>query len=349
MESRTLTGHLLTPMFSYGENQKFPEFRATELKGMMRYLYRIACPAKLSVLKQDEAELFGGSTGDRKEQAGHASPVQLFLMQARPERFEAESLLLHDEKRQRSIFNCIFQDEFKLRISMDKRISIQNELLSKIADIDWYKEEAALALLLCGMGKRSRKGRGRVMPDEYQQKDKAQALAWICDGLNKIAKATSEELKPEEKKYEIRDGTIYPYVQKKGRNSGNRDLKRPAIKKIVLGECLSEWKESASRSGGKKSLDVFLKAVDTECHYLRGKQKYEFLKDGQILKLSKAIGQIDGKERFASSLIIGFIQTDEGIYPVYTFVKAFPNLKEELDADCSLREQFIEMVEKYRI
>ena len=88
--------------------------------------------------------------------------------------------------------------------------SIQNELLSKIADIDWYKEEAALALVLCGMGKRSRKGRGRVMPDEYQQKDKAQALAWICDGLNKIAKATSEELKPEEKKYEIRDGTIYP-------------------------------------------------------------------------------------------------------------------------------------------
>ena len=87
MESRTLTGHLLTPMFSYGENQKFPEFRATELKGMMRYLYRIACPAKLSVLKQDEAELFGGSTGDRKEQAGHASPVQLFLMQARQERF----------------------------------------------------------------------------------------------------------------------------------------------------------------------------------------------------------------------------------------------------------------------
>lgn len=349
MESRTLTGHLLTPMFSYGENQKFPEFRATELKGMMRYLYRIACPAKLSVLKQDEAELFGGSIGDRKEQAGHASPVQLFLMQARQENFVVESLLLHDKKKQQPRINCLFQDEFKLRISKDKRIGVRNELLSQIADIDWYKEEAALALILCGMGKRSRKGRGRVMLDEYQQKDKAQALAWICDGLNKIAKATGEEQNPEKKKYEVEDGKIYSCVQKERPDFWNQWLQRPVIQKIVMGECLAEWKKSASSIGSRKSLNAFLKAVDTECHNLKNNKDYEFLEWGQMQELSRSVGKVDYQGRFASSLIIGFIQTDEGIYPVYTFVKAFPNLKEELDADCSLREQFIEMVEKGRI
>ena len=43
LENRTFNCQLLTPLFSYGAYSNKPEIRPSEIKGLMRYTYRIAC------------------------------------------------------------------------------------------------------------------------------------------------------------------------------------------------------------------------------------------------------------------------------------------------------------------
>lgn len=48
MEESRISGTPITPLYSFGAYQGQtwkPEIRTGELKGMMRYMYRIACPA----------------------------------------------------------------------------------------------------------------------------------------------------------------------------------------------------------------------------------------------------------------------------------------------------------------
>lgn len=75
MEEKKIRCTLITPVFSFGAYQYISELRAPELKGAMRYTYRIACPSDTKMLARDEAELFGNASGSA---AGHASPYDCF-------------------------------------------------------------------------------------------------------------------------------------------------------------------------------------------------------------------------------------------------------------------------------
>lgn len=362
MEERVLKGQLLTHMFSFGENQKVPEFRATELKGAMRYLYRITCPAVVEDLYKCEAELFGGSAGGTDEKTGHASPIQLRVSALdqetlKPNPVVEKKLLLHKERGCK--LNSLYEGEFQIKIR--KNIHIQESSLSKKADLDWYKNLAGLSLIMCGMGKRSRKGRGRMMLEEYQLKGKADALKWICSVLNQIAGAQNEGNR---KLYKVENKHIQPCTQLVESNLGKGELLRPVIKKVILGSPLFKVKECAEKME-QGDVQDFLRRVDEACHNLLalcGEERHKLLalSDGnngegmfgdlelyQLRKLRAAMGGVKGG-RLASSLIIGLIKTVDGVYPVYTLVKAFNKEKgeREIDRDCKLREEFIKAVEE---
>lgn len=74
----------------------------------------------------------------------------------------------------------------------------------------------------------------------------------------------------------------------------------------------------------------YLGAVDLECH--------ETKKDS-----SQKLVTGSGSPRFASPLIIQFIQTSEGVFPLYMFVKAIYKGK-EIDCNCKNREEFIKRI-----
>lgn len=369
MEERVLKGQLLTHMFSFGENQKVPEFRATELKGAMQYLYRITCPAVVEDLYKCEAELFGGSAGGNEGRAGHASPIQLLVSVVNQETLNwnplnqrgipREKLLLHNKQGVNPKLNYLYDESFQIKIR--KNIHIQESSLSKKADLDWYKNLAGLSLIMCGMGKRSRKGRGRMMLEEYQLKGKADALKWICSVLNQIAGVQNEENR---ELYKIENEHIQPCTQLENSDFGKTELERPVIKKVILGSALFEVKECVEKmkQGGVQD---FLRRVDVACHKLlavssgTGSQGIGDLTREQHIELRATMGAERGK-RLASSLIIGLIKTEEGVYPVYTFVKAFEEVEEEkkkekkeekkkkieIDSDCKLREEFIDEVKR---
>lgn len=355
MEERVLKGQLLTHMFSFGENQDVPEFRATELKGAMRYLYRITCPAEVKNLYKCEAELFGGGAGENEGRAGHASPIQLLVSALNQETLEPnpvvkKKLLLHKDNG--CGLNSLYEGEFQIKIR--KNIHIQESSLSKKADLDWYKNLAGLSLIMCGMGKRSRKGRGRMMLEEYQLKGKADALKWICSVLNQIAGAQNKENR---ELYKIENEHIQPCTQLENSDSGKTELERPVIKKVILGSPLFEVKD-CQESPKQQDVQGFLRRVDMVCHNLLalcrrngGEGMFHTLKPYQLRKLRTAMGGAERGKRLASSLIIGLIKTEKGVYPVYTFVKAFKEVEEEkkkieIDRDCKLREEFIKAVEE---
>lgn len=358
MEERVLKGQLLTHMFSFGENRNVPEFRATELKGAMRYLYRITCPAVVKDLYKCEAELFGGSAGENEGRAGHASPIQLLVSALNQETLEPnpvvkKKLLLHKDNG--CELTSLYEGEFQIKIR--KNIHIQESSLSKKADLDWYKNLAGLSLIMCGMGKRSRKGRGRMMLEEYQLKGKADALKWICSVLNQIAGVQNVENR---ELYKVENEHIQPCTQLVKSNFWKGELFRPVIKKVILGSPLFKVKECAEKME-QGDVQDFLRRVDVACHNLLalchgkdGEGMFGDLIGQQHIELRATMGAEIG-ERLASSLIIGLIKTEDGVYPVYTLVKAFKQeekkkkneekKKIEIDSDCKLREIFIEKVE----
>lgn len=399
MEKRSIRGRLLTPMFSCGayngiENRP-AEIRVTELKGIMRYLYRIACPSGLNVLLRDESDLFGGSA-NQEENQGHASPIQLIEKNVPSGKYVCckEKLLLH--KNNEGI-RCLTGGTLEFELRRNKRISVQDEKPREIADLDWYRDLADLALVLCGMGKRSRKGRGRVMPEEFRMisetgqeevqvkrfpENKEEALAWICGHLNRIAGATTQEMKCPEGFYKIeKEGDIWEIGACFEESVRESKRYRPVIRKIRLGRLLSAEKEG--KDGGKGSLDSkltdYLQRLDQTCHEVdqRYNKMLKAQKNGETVAAGlkreagviwEATGTGGRSGRFASPLIVGFIETKEGIYPVYTFVTAVRTVNKghgqnnrasgggnaaqndsgyrEVDEDLKAREAFIRLVEK---
>lgn len=330
MEEIILEGKMLSQMFSYGAYPDSPEFRSSELKGMMRNLYRMAYPASLDTLIVKESDLFGGMVGNARDDQGHASPIRL-LIKSEGEN-NKKKLLCHNKTKNDPMYCPGISWKTNISISRNKLVTVRDARLAAIADLNWYKDLIILTLLLCGTGKRSRKGRGRVEITGRQFIDEAHALKWICTVLNRLAVTAGENYK---NYYRISGNKI----ERKSSNAKGRQYSelRPTILKIWLGEkLLIKMTTPGSDESSVSCIDRYLKAVDEVCH----KRKTP---SSEKTQNEDPIG--NGSPRFASSLLIGFIRIGEDIYPLYTFVKAVvtPRHKPpyEIDPFCKERELFI--------
>lgn len=333
MKEIVLEGSMLSPMFSYGADQTKPEFRAAALKGMMRCLYRMVYPGDVCSLAKTEADLFGGMVGTARENQGHASPIQL-LVTSKQESFCKERLLQHKIDKNPEINRLHESWKTTITIRNNKQVTVNDKQLAGIADLNWYQDLIKLTLLLCGMGKRSRKGRGRVEITGQLFANEDQTLNWICKVLNALAVTAGEEYA---EYYRVNNRQIE--LNRVDAQKQNDEL-RPTIIKIELGEKLHrEAKGQNNTSTSEESFSVvnrYLRAVDQACHNWKGEQEK---------KKPDPIGK--GNPRFASSLLIGFIRVGGDIYPIYTFVKAVIGKRFEIDQNCTQREDYIVKVMKF--
>lgn len=347
MEEKTLKCTLITPLYSYGAYQnKIPEIRTSQLKGIMRYTYRIACPARYTKnLFTNETHLFGGAAGDHSDTPGQASPLRLLVREGSDIRMENAALLYHKatdpKKNQNPAMNHFKEGSFSVTLRLNPLIKSQMPPYFREINLDWYVDIAALSLMLCGLGRRSRKGRGSVFIHEKKFESPEAALTWICSVLNRIAVTTKGVKKSAYKRneFEIIPEPNYGHGQASDHYFNYSEITRPVIQKIRIGGKL-----------GQCSAEQYLKALDLCCHNLELKE----IKDDAGVPLDKYItGNEKHKERLASPLIISLLRIGEDIYPLYTFVKALAPLNrdhnapasDEFDPDCRQRMTFIKHLE----
>jgi CRISPR-associated protein Cmr1 len=309
---------IISPVFSYGAdngNDAEPEIRPTAIKGMMRYMFRIAHPTlETKGLLEKENAIFG----DAKE---NASPIRLAVVSRKVE-IKKDKFLFHDKKNRQPT---------KKYMTPNSTFTLRTGLRSKFQpsmDIHWYENLLELSFLLIGIGGRSRKGRGRAQISEKQltineMKEK------ILKNLNVISESI---------KYEFQNGEIVPNNSKRFTASS----KRPRIQKIIFGKVLAVPKEvskevnqrnktnryyNLSDLGSlKKSLEKkeetelwkkYLKKVDQASHDMKEDEMLKSKGDDDVLYY--ATGSI--KPRFASSIIVGVAETTAGLMPIYTCVR----------------------------
>ena len=319
MKTCTLNCTIISPMFSAG-NQQRAELRPSELKGLMRYMFRAAIlESDTKELYQLESKYFGNAEKD-------ASPVRL---QFKPPTLPATSqkFLLHrKEETKNRQFGFRHDTTFELVI----RTRHNNDKVSKkYPDIKEYEEWIALSLVLGGMGKRTRRGRGCVALDEHHQHSvpKEKLLTWIAEKLNnwnRKAGITNGAACGDFPSRVIDDHTI--------ETAETVDLNRfcrPVIEKIILGKEI-------------KDIDKFLAAVDRATHRIK--------KDFDPPEKGFATGFVGrgfpGTTRFASSVIVSVTRTaDHVLLPVYTYVKAIYQKDGAFDTDYKERNTFISFIE----
>ncbi|WP_181454495.1 type III-B CRISPR module RAMP protein Cmr1 [Paenibacillus dendritiformis] len=312
MKTCTLNCTIISPMFSSGNRRA--ELRPSELKGLMRYMFRAAIlEPDTKELYQLESKYFGNAEKD-------ASPVRL---QFKPPTLPATSqkFLLHrkeeDNNRQYGFRRGTFELVIRTRHNNDKDTE-------EYPDIKEYEEWIALSLVLGGMGKRTRRGRGCVALDEQHSVPKEQLLNWIADKLNKWNRKAS-----------ITNGADcgdFPYRIVDDHTIETADLNgfcRPVIEKIILGKEI-------------KDIDKFLGAVDRATHRI----KKEFDPPEKRFATGFVGRGFPGTTRFASSVIVSVTRTaDQILLPVYTYVKAIYQKDDSFDTDYKERNTFISFIE----
>ncbi|WP_106768734.1 type III-B CRISPR module RAMP protein Cmr1 [Paenibacillus faecalis] len=308
MNKEILNCAIISPMFSFGSDRRSPELRTSELKALMRYIFRIANTELMtSRLFEAEARRFGDAEK-------HASPVRL-QMKPQPDKImkqSYESLLLHEKKTKntkntKNKVPCFPTGE-----------SFQIVIRTKLdTDLAWYREWITLSLILGGIGKRTRRGRGCVAVDNPNI-TKQNILYWIADRLNELNQGASGQ---DTSSYKVLNNEI-------AANTQLSRFKRPIIEKIKLGREIND-------------INDFLTMVDIASH--------EIKKNSSQFGSRFATG-FAGKSqwRFASSLIVSLTRThDHAVFPVYTYVKAVHNRK-ELDRNYQERDRFISYIEGER-
>ena len=364
LENRTFNCQLLTPLFSYGAYSNKPEIRPSEIKGLMRYTYRIACAtANHQALLKDEAALFGGAANANDE--GHASPIRLNI---EPQKYPdlEQQLLLHGnvEQGNKETYKfypqpCLESIDFKLTLTLNHAINT-----GFAVNLNWYSDLLALSLLLGGLGKRSRKGRGSIAIQSvepaadsdvnYHYSDKATLLKAIARMLNTVAATPHNH---NAVNYTLDGKTIIANLP------SNNTFHRPIITCIELGSCIPQDK-----------LTAYLAAIDCACHHTKA-DYYKNYYDGWYKKtttdkylshqkaihkkpndndllniLHQTIATGFASPRVASPLLISIVLIDGHCYPIYTFLHAIVNQNSQYnsyscyDVQNNLRQEFIRFV-----
>lgn len=310
MKKSILNCTVISPMFSYG---KCLELRPTELKALMRYMYRAANlqsnTKKLfkceSYKLDDTKEIFKcGSCESCKfgDAENHPSPVrlQMQLKGSAKQNYYRDYLLKH----RNAVKLACYQPGKRFNITIRTHNNV---------NINWYENWVKLSLILGGMGRRSRRGRGCVAIDNMPS-TKQDLMEWVKTQLNNINS---------ENPYQLNNNEIV------NQPDLIEDLKRPVIEKIRLGKGITD-------------IDKFLTAVDKASHHIKRNFK---------TKENFATGFTKRRERFASSLIISVIKVeDKGkaiLLPIYTFVKPIhEKYNFEKDKANDERNSFISKIEE---
>ncbi|MBT9778137.1 hypothetical protein GPL15_16680 [Clostridium sp. MCC353] len=316
MEEKNIVCSLITPLFSCGAYKTIPELRTSELKGVMRYVYRISSPSELNTLAKDEAELFGGAAGSGNN-TGHASPIRLLIRSEMVK--DSKPLLLHKTEKKFPV-SCFFDGKFEITARFNQGILSNRSGFQQTVDINWYVDLIKVSLIMCGMGKRCRKGRGCFNIEGASFKTQKDFLEWLCKALNRIGAVSSQN-----------NGGAFMIDREGIRFKGDLSkYKRPIIHKIRLGNKME-----------KNQIDNYLWAVDEMSHKLK-ERKLEN-DDKKTLPIG-ITGFAGSKGKLASPLLIRIVQLEGGFYPLYIFLK---NVSEEnwFDRGCFMREKFIYYVE----
>ncbi len=206
----------VSPVFCSGAN-KSVEIRPASFKGIMRYWYRaLVAENDLKKLHKRENELFGSTS--------NSSSFRIRLLNNINKRRDVEKkcLLPHKNK---PFSNAIKQNvPFKLELSAKFR-------LEEIKDV------FELALLLGGIGKRSRRGFGSIANTEWKFED-------TNDLMNRILKILNEH---SGKKYIMDDRIIS--VKKNGIFAKTSLFDYPTIEKIRIGSAFNSCDDLLRKIG----------------------------------------------------------------------------------------------------
>lgn len=277
MQKKILKAVAISPIFSYRKSNDV-ELRATEWKALMRSVFRWASlEEKTNELYNKETEYFGGSRGEN----GYASPIRLQIMGDNVKNTRGYLVDRHDKRVWGSCYPAKTQFDIIFR-----------KYLAQGQSLEWYENMFKLSIILSGVGKRSRRGRGAITL-EGMPKNKNKLIIWLTEQLNDLNE--SNEKSP----YHSQGDRIENSVL-------NRDIKRPIIEKVIIGNEI-------------KKVDIYLKEVDQTAHDVKNLKKKVFLTGNSFYK-----------KRFASSLIVSIAQTGDGKkYPIYTFLKPVFEGKEQ--------------------
>ena len=243
---KLLSFEVITPIFSYGADNKrnsVPEIRPASIKGMMRYMFRIAQPTfESKKLLELENEIFG-------DPESKASPIRLAVISKPKVDSRPRQFLLHKDDKGEKI-SIPTGEQFSMRISLRPKHLHDYEKLKKLNnachnELSWYENLIEVAFLLIGLGQRSRKGRGRARKVKLTPVN--QFKGDITTMLNKITIGMDA--------YKLNGQIIEPVPTLKKR------MRRPIIEKVEFGELIErDWED-------------FLKNVDDASSQMQRKLK----------------------------------------------------------------------------
>ncbi len=203
MQSETLSCKVITPMFSFGQGAT-PMVRTTELKGIMRYIYRIS-QQELDTKKlfDMESEYFGSTS--------KPSPIRLQIIPYSIKINPQQPLTLHNPR------------DYKNSIAIDSRFDITLRLVNHSnINLEWYKDIVRLSFYLFGMGRRARRARGCccIANEIKSEEDTKVEILRLLNGIDKQNKQV----------YSLNSNCIKPI------NIYNTKKLRPVIQRIYFGK-----------------------------------------------------------------------------------------------------------------
>ncbi|GGE35355.1 hypothetical protein GCM10011391_12600 [Pullulanibacillus camelliae] len=324
---------VISPMFSYGNGKgiKKLEPRPTELKGLLRYVYRIASvESDTEKLYKWETALFGGQTSGATEKAKiKASPLRLQFQENKSRRCKGkQSLRRHVDKNTNGngCMPCYLPGMmFDITLSMLPRTEykpITSGMPEKKNLMSWYQDLFLLSMVIGGIGRRTRRARGCMTTQMLKEISRKELSEWITQRLNIICGCEAYQTQED-----IVDASLSP----------NQITNRPVIEQIRIGRPIS-------------NVDDYLMKIDNAAHKTRAikrdkyatgftKQKQKQKQNGKPKHRSKCL-----PNRLASPAIVSLVEIKEGLFPVYTLVKAIYN-GEPLDLERQERMQFLQDIE----
>jgi CRISPR-associated protein Cmr1 len=193
----------VTPVFSYGSNQNKVELRPSSLKGFLRYWYRAALATNdLKKLHESENNIFGST-----EEASNFSIriKDLNKINNESKNINSELFLPHKSKYR--------QSAIKKDLKFDVVLTIKNsDYTKKIED------SFLLAILLGGIGQRSRRGFGSLKNVDRKFDSKDEFLRQVKDLLGSLSS----------KQYKIEKGKLVMV--------DSNDFGYPVIKEVIIGK-----------------------------------------------------------------------------------------------------------------
>ncbi|MFU0827855.1 MAG: hypothetical protein ACFWTJ_10055 [Lachnoclostridium sp.] len=330
-----IQAEVLSPMFSCGNKVEIikngykkeikkgiPEIRTTEVKGLMRYIYRIASTEKSSQeLLKKEGTIFGKSEDMASpiciQMSGNIGQLKEDYLRYKTDDFKD----IKDKDKIIKNKSITMGTTFTITLRCFKNNTFYN--------LENYRDLLELSLILGGIGRRARRGRGCMATSFSKSKNIEELKQWITNKLNFLNMNSLKEEKAEDANTIDVKGTNQ-YILKNNIIFGPRCFqeklyKRPVIEKIVFGNELCRQYKNVTKEQAIKS---FLITVDDASHVIKNEKKFLYATGHISSKKS-------GRDNFSSSVIVTLVEAKDGIYPVYIFLKAvyhrriMDNYKEE--------------------